>query len=79
MKDGTASDELAELACMSALARWLTRWQPIHIHRAILAGAKPEAVAAALGGSFGLRQAQATEPGGDNSHRRGQRITESGR
>ena len=49
--DRSASDELAELACMSALACWLARWQPIHIHRAVLAGAGPEAVAAALGGS----------------------------
>jgi hypothetical protein len=46
------SDELAELACMSALMRWLTRWQPIQIHRAVLVGAGPEAVAAALGGSI---------------------------
>ncbi len=46
-----ASDELAELAYMSALARWLARWQPIPIHRAILAGAAPEAVAAAFGGT----------------------------
>jgi hypothetical protein len=47
--DRTAADELAELACMSALARWLLRWQPIHIHRAVLAGADPAAVASALG------------------------------
>jgi hypothetical protein len=47
--NGTAHDELAELACMSALARWLTRWQPIQIHRAVLRGAEPAAVAAALG------------------------------
>jgi len=47
----TAYDELAELACMSALATWLTRWQPIAIHGALLAGAKPEAVAGALGTS----------------------------
>ena len=26
---------------MSALAPWLARWQPIHIHRAIRAGAEP--------------------------------------
>lgn len=45
----TAYDELAELACMSALAKWLTLWQPIAIHGAMLAGAKPEALAAALG------------------------------
>jgi hypothetical protein len=49
--DGTAPDELAELAYMSALACWLARWEPIQIHRAVLAGAEPEAVAAALGGS----------------------------
>ncbi len=47
----TATDELAELACMSALAHWLDRWQAIPIHRAILAGAEPEAAAAAFGGS----------------------------
>ena len=47
----TAYDELAELACMSALAMWLTRWQPLAIHGAMLAGAKPAAVALALGGS----------------------------
>ena len=45
----TPYDELAELACMSALATWLDRWQPIAIHGAMLAGAKPEAVAGALG------------------------------
>jgi hypothetical protein len=38
---------LAELACMSALVRW----RPIQLHRAVLAGAELEAVAAALGGS----------------------------
>jgi hypothetical protein len=47
----TATDELAELACMSALARWLHRWQAIPIHRAILAGAEPEAAATAFGGN----------------------------
>jgi hypothetical protein len=47
----TAYDELAELACMSALAKWLTRWQPLAIHGAMLAGAKPAAVALTLGGS----------------------------
>ncbi len=52
MLDRTASDELAELAYMSALAGWLARWQPIQIHRAILAGAEPGAVAAALGESI---------------------------
>ena len=48
----TPYDELAELACMSALATWLRRWQPIAIHGAMLAGAKSEAVAGALGDSL---------------------------
>lgn len=48
----TPYDELAELACMSALTRWLERWLPIAIHGAMLAGAKPEAVAGALGNSL---------------------------
>ena len=42
-------DELAELAVMTALATWLRRWQPVAIHGALLAGARPEAVAGALG------------------------------
>src|SRR5260370_42084922 len=45
----TPYDELAELAVMSALEAWLRRWQPIAIHGAMLAGARPEAVARALG------------------------------
>ena len=36
----SASDDLAELACMSALAQWLVRWKPIQLHRAVLAGAR---------------------------------------
>jgi hypothetical protein len=48
----TQYDELAELAVMSALATWLHRWQPIAIHGAMLAGARPEAVAGALGTSL---------------------------
>jgi hypothetical protein len=48
----TAYDELAELATMSALAKWLTRWQPIAIHSAVLAGARMEAIAGALGNSL---------------------------
>ncbi len=48
----TAYDELAELAVMSALATWLRRWKPLAIHGAILAGARPEAVAGALGESI---------------------------
>lgn len=50
--DRTAYDELAELACMSALAKWLTRWQPLAIHGAMLAGARMEAIAGALGNSL---------------------------
>jgi hypothetical protein len=49
LTDRTQCDELAELAVMSALATWLRRWQPIAIHGAIIAGARPEAVAGALG------------------------------
>ena len=37
---------------MSALGTWLRRWQPIAIHGAVLAGARPEAVAGALGNSL---------------------------
>ena len=48
----TQYDELAELAVMSALASWLHRWQPIAIHGAMLAGARPEAVAGALGANL---------------------------
>jgi hypothetical protein len=48
----TAYDELAELATMSALAKWLTRWQPIAIHSAVLAGARMESIAGALGNSL---------------------------
>jgi hypothetical protein len=48
----TACDHLAELAHMSALAMWLQRWRPISIHGALLNGAQPEDVAAALGVSL---------------------------
>jgi hypothetical protein len=44
----TARDELAELAHMSALAAWLRRWRPIHVHGALLSGARPGDVAAAF-------------------------------
>src|ERR1700678_3023015 len=47
--DRTVYDELAELACMAALGRWLTRWLPIAIHSAMKAGAEPAAVARACG------------------------------
>lgn len=52
INERTAYDELAELATMSALAKWLTRWQPMAIHSAVLAGARMEAVAGALGYSL---------------------------
>jgi hypothetical protein len=52
LTDRTQYDELAELAVMSALGTWLRRWLPIAIHGAILAGARPEAVAGALGESI---------------------------
>jgi hypothetical protein len=48
----TAYDELAELATMSAPAKWLTRWQPIAIHGAVMAGARIDAIAGALGESL---------------------------
>src|ERR1700734_2532068 len=51
LDERTQYDELAELAVMAALAAWLRRWQPIAIHGAILAGARPEAAAGALGDS----------------------------
>jgi hypothetical protein len=37
---------------MSALAAWLQRWLPIAIHGAMRSGARPEAVAGALGCSL---------------------------
>jgi hypothetical protein len=37
---------------MSALANWLERWQPVHIHRALLADARLEDVAGAFGSSL---------------------------
>ena len=52
LNERTEYDELAELACMSALAKWLDRWQPIAIHSAVLAGARMEAIAGALGSSL---------------------------
>jgi hypothetical protein len=42
---------LEELALMTVSAEWLTRWQPISMHRALLAGATPDQVAAAAGTS----------------------------
>jgi hypothetical protein len=40
---------LEELALMTVSAEWLTRWQPISMHRALLAGATPAQVADAAG------------------------------
>jgi hypothetical protein len=48
----TQYDELSELAVMSALGKWLRAWQPIAIHSAMLAGARPEAIQGALGNSL---------------------------
>ncbi len=42
---------LEELALMTMAAEWLTRWQPISLHRALLAGATPDQVAEAAGTS----------------------------
>ena len=42
---------LEEPALMTVAAEWLTRWQPISMHRALLAGASPEQVAEAAGTS----------------------------
>jgi hypothetical protein len=42
---------LEHLALMAVSAEWLTRWQPISMHRAILAGATPDQVADAAGTS----------------------------
>ena len=52
LDERTQYDELSELAVMSALGKWLRRWQPIAIHSAMLAGAPPEALAGALGNSL---------------------------
>jgi hypothetical protein len=40
---------LEELALMTVSAEWLTRWQPISMHQAILSGATPDQVADAAG------------------------------
>ena len=49
---------------MSALAEWLTRWQPIAIHSAVLAGARIEAVAGALGSLVPEEDAMSARTGG---------------
>jgi hypothetical protein len=43
---------LEELALMTVAAQWLTRWQPISIHGAILAGAPPAKACEAAGASL---------------------------
>jgi hypothetical protein len=43
---------LEDLALMTVAAQWLTRWQPIAIHRAILAGAAPAQVCEAAGATL---------------------------
>ncbi len=48
----TPEAHLDKLATMAALTAWLTRWLPIHIHRALLAGASVEEVADAAGVEF---------------------------
>jgi hypothetical protein len=45
-------DERTQYDELSALGKWLRQWQPIAIHSAMLAGARPEAVAGALGNSL---------------------------
>ncbi|WP_163511396.1 hypothetical protein [Fodinicola acaciae] len=45
----SVAEELEELAVMSTLVSWLVRWSPITMHRALLAGATVEQVAAAAG------------------------------
>jgi hypothetical protein len=40
---------LEGLALMTVVAEWLTRWQPIGMHQAIVAGATPDQVAEAAG------------------------------
>lgn len=53
----TAQDCLEELAVMSALAYWLERWLPLQVHRAALAGASLEGIAAAAGTAPGAAAA----------------------
>lgn len=52
INERTVYDEPAELATMSASAKWLTRWHPIAIHGAVMAGARMDAAAGALGESM---------------------------
>ena len=45
----TADSALSEVAGMAALTAWLTRWLPIHVHAALLAGATVAQAADAAG------------------------------
>lgn len=49
VSERTADEQLEQLAMMAALSRWMTDWQPIHIHGAALAGADRVRIAAAMG------------------------------
>lgn len=49
LREHEPEHHLEELALMAVAAQWLTRWQPIAMHRAILAGATPAEVAEAAG------------------------------
>ena len=51
LHDREPEHHLEELVPMTVAAEWLTRWQPISMHRALLAGATPEQVAEAAGTS----------------------------
>lgn len=53
MHEDDPEHHLEELALMTMAADWLTRWQPITIHRALLAGATPKQAADAAGLSVG--------------------------
>jgi hypothetical protein len=55
LHEGEHEHHLEELALMTVSAEWLTRWQPIAMHRAIRAGATPQQVADAAG--MGVRRA----------------------
>jgi hypothetical protein len=48
----TECDALSEVAVMSARGKWLGLWQPIAIRSAMLAGARPEAIMAAIDSSL---------------------------
>lgn len=49
LQEHEAEHHLEERALMTVAAEWLTRWQPVSMHRALLAGATPDQVAEAAG------------------------------